>query len=146
MLRNPIVLYCAALWLVACSESTSIQGTPVAQRQLARIDAMPSLPQPLEIIDWYTLSQTYDSTVYDFDATGEHWPLVWWDSTGRNFDQPTVGLYTAMGDARQGIHHHQGMFHESLATMGGVLGSTLVGIDKSLQKRLNYVCMLRNYF
>src|SRR3546814_15784738 len=112
MLRNSIVLYCAAIWLVACSDSVPIQGTPVAQRQLARIDAMPSLPQPLEIIDWHALAQAYDSTVYDFDAKGDHWPLVWWDSTGRNFDQPVVGLYTAMGDARQGANRHQGLFHE----------------------------------
>src|SRR3546814_10697809 len=63
MLRNSIVLYCAAIWLVACSDSVPIQGTPVAQRQLARIDAMPSLPQPLEIIDWHALAQAYDSTV-----------------------------------------------------------------------------------
>lgn len=118
----------------------------MAQQQLARIDAMPSLPQPLDIIDWHTLAQAYDSTVYDFNATGNHWPLVWWDSTGRNFDQPIVGLYTAMGDARQGTHHHRGMFHESLATMGGVLGGTLVGIDKSHQDGQNYVGMLRNYF
>jgi len=146
MLRNLIVLSCIAIGLGACSESTSIQGTPVAQQQLARIDAMPSLPQPLEVIDWHGLARAYDSTVYDFDATGAHWPLVWWDSTRRNFDQPVVGLYTAMGDARQGAHHHRGMFHESLATMGGVLGATLVGIDKRHQNGLNYVSMLRNYF
>lgn len=146
MLRNLIVLSCAAIGLGACSESTSIQGTPVAQQQLARIDAMPSLPQPLEVIDWHGLARAYDSTVYDFNATGAHWPLVWWDSTRRNFDQPVIGLYTAMGDARQGAHNHNGMFHESLATMGGVLGATLMGIDKRHQDGLNYVGMLRNYF
>ena len=37
------------------------------------------------------------------------------------------------------------MFHEALATMGAVMGATLVGIDKS-QGNLNYVGMLKNYF
>src|SRR3546814_11715688 len=84
MLRNSIVLYCAAIWLVACSDSVPIQGTPVAQRLLARIDAMQSLPQPLEIIDCHALAQAYDSTVYDFVTMVAHWPLVWWDSMRRS--------------------------------------------------------------
>lgn len=134
------------LLATACSEKPTIKGNPVQQRTLTRVDAMPSLPQPLEIIDWYNLARAYDSTVYDFDAKGEYWPLVWIDSTGKNFDQPTLGLYTAMADARQGLHNNKGMFHESLATMGGVLGATLVGIDKQQQGGYNYVGMLRNYF
>ncbi|SFC77778.1 hypothetical protein SAMN05421747_12511 [Parapedobacter composti] len=146
MLKHLTYLLLATSLLAACKHTSEINGTPVAQRQLARIDAMPELPQPLEIIDWHGLAEAYDSIVYDFNARGDHWPLIWWDSTGRNFEQPTVGIYTAMGDARQGPHNHNGMFHESLATMGGVLGATLVGIDKSRQNGLNYVGMLRNYF
>ncbi len=131
---------------ISCKQGPTVRGIPVPQQSLARVDSMADLPQPLHIIDWLALSQRYDSTVYDFKATGKHWPLVWWDSTGKNFDQPVVGLYTAMGDARQGPQNNNGMFHESLATMGGVLGATLVGIDKSNQDGLNYVGMLKNYF
>ncbi|RFS27065.1 hypothetical protein DVR12_04235 [Chitinophaga silvatica] len=107
---------------------------------------MPELPQPLQIIDWYTLARQFDSTAYDFNATGPHWPVVWWDSSKHNFSQPVVGLYTAMDDQRQGPAHNKGMFHESLATMGATLGATLVGIDKSNQQGLDYVSMLKNYF
>ncbi len=146
MLRNILYLLIPSLWLTACSESTLIQGTPVDQRHLSRIDAMADLPQPLQVIDWHALAKAYDSTVYDFNAQGEYWPLVWMDSTNKNFDQPTLGLYTAMGDARQGLKNNKGMFHESLATMGGVLGATLVGVDKQQQNGMNYVGMLRNYF
>ncbi len=38
------------------------------------------------------------------------------------------------------------MFHEALASMGAILGASLVGIDKSHQRDLNYVGMLKNYF
>ncbi|KAA2243907.1 hypothetical protein F0L74_14245 [Chitinophaga agrisoli] len=106
---------------------------------------MSSLPHPLQIIDWYAMARSFDSTVFDFNATGAHWPLVWWDSSGHNFPQPVVGLYTALDDQRQGTHN-KGMFHEALATMGATLGATLTGVDKTRQQGLNYVGMLKNYF
>lgn len=144
---NTYLIWVTVFFLaVSCKQLPDYEGIPVEQQVLARVDAMPELPQPLHIIDWHGLSRQYDSTVYDFNVQGDYWPLVWIDSTGRNFDQPVVGLYTAMGDVRQGVQSHKGMFHESLATMGGVLGATLVGIDKSSQNGLNYVSMLKNYF
>lgn len=118
-------------------------AVPVVQQQLSRIDSMADIPQPLQIIDWYAMARKFDSTVYDFHAQGEHWPLVWWDSSMHNYPQPVVGLFTALDDQRQGTHN-KGMFHEALATMGATLGATLTGVDKS--KGLNYVGMLKNYF
>jgi hypothetical protein len=106
---------------------------------------MAGIPQPLRIIDWHAMARRFDSTVYDFNAKGPHWPLVWWDSSRRNFPQDVVGLYTAMDDQRQGIHN-KGMFHEALATMGATLGASLNGVDKQQQQGLNYVGMLKNYF
>ena len=41
---------------------------------------------------------------------------------------------------------NNGVFHESLNSLGSVLGATLVGIDKSNQDELNYVEMVQNYF
>lgn len=118
----------------------------VKQVQIARVKEMANLPQPLNIIDWRTMALRFDSTVYDFKAKGEYWPLVWMDSTRKNFDQPVLGMYTAIGDVRQGPGNNNGMFHEALANMGAVLGASLVGIDKSNQQGLNYVSMLKNYF
>ena len=118
----------------------------VKQVNISRVDAMANLPQPLQIIDWKAMALKFDRTVYDFNAKGKYWPMVWIDSTGKNFKEPTLGMYTAVGDVRQGLQHNKGMFHEALANMGGVLGATLVGIDKSKQQGLNYVGMLRNYF
>ncbi|WP_316839374.1 hypothetical protein [Pedobacter gandavensis] len=118
----------------------------VKQVPIARVEEMANLPQPLKIIDWRQMALRFDSVVYDFKATGQYWPLVWMDSTRKNFDQPVMGMYTAIGDVRQGPAHNKGMFHEALANMGAVLGASLVGIDKSNQEGLNYVAMLKNYF
>ncbi|HEY9258329.1 hypothetical protein [Chitinophaga sp.] len=135
-------LVCCLIWM-ACKMPAP---QPVVQQHLTRLDSMADVPQPLQIIDWYALARQFDSTAYNFNTTGPHWPLVWWDSSRHNFDQPVVGLYTAMDDQRQGPAHHKGIFHEALATMGATLGATLVGVDKSRQQGLNYVAMVKNYF
>lgn len=117
----------------------------VKQLNIPRVDKMADLPEPLKIIDWHKMSLDFDRTIYDFQAQGAYWPMVWIDSTGKNFNQPVVGMYTAVGDVRQG-KNNKGMFHEALASMGSILGATLVGIDKSDQQGRNYVAMLKNYF
>ncbi|UKT62789.1 hypothetical protein [Pedobacter mucosus] len=118
----------------------------VKQINLKRVDEMANLPQPLNIIDWKLMAQNFDKTIYDFNAKGKYWPMVWMDSTNKNFAQPVMGIYTAVGDVRQGKQNNKGMFHEALANMGSVLGASLIGLDKSNQKGLNYVSMLKNYF
>jgi len=135
--------FIVSLIVLGCKQKSS---TPQTQVTIARIDSMAAMPQPLEIIDWHKMALRFDSTVYDFNAQGAYWPLIWWDSTGKNFPQPVVALYTAIGDARQGLQHNKGMFHEALGSMGAVLGATLAGIDKSHQRGLDYVAMLKNYY
>lgn len=121
-----------------------LNGTAqVKQQKIARVDQMPYLPQPLQIIDYKKLAIQFDSTVYDFNAKGKFWPMVWIDSTKKNFPQNVIGMYTAVADVRQGTNN-KGMFHEALATMGATMGASLVGIDKS--KLRNYVGMLKNYY
>ncbi|UAY53606.1 glycoside hydrolase family protein [Ferruginibacter albus] len=116
----------------------------VAQQELATVNKMPDLPKPFKIIDYKKLALDFDKTVFDFNAKEKFYPLVWIDSSNKNFPQPVVGMYTAIGDARQGPQNNKGMFHEGLATMGATLGATLVGIDKT--KGINYAQMLINYF
>jgi len=135
-----ITLTC--LTLIFCS---LISVAQVKQQKISRVEQMPALPQPLQIIDYKELSIKFDETVYDFNAKGKFWPLVWVDSSKKNFPQNVVGLYTALADVRQGTNN-KGMFHEALATMGAVMGATLVGIDKRNQQGLDYVGMLKNYF
>lgn len=128
--------------------STYFGTTTYAQvkpKSIQRVEQMANVPKPLQIIDYKKLALRFDSTIYDFNAKGKFWPMIWLDSSMKNFPQTVVGLYTALGDIRQGTNN-KGMFHEALATMGAVMGATLVGIDKSNQKGLDYVGMLKNYF
>lgn len=133
----------AGICLLALSLNANAQ---VKQQNIPRVDQMADVPKPFQIIDYNKLAHDFDKTVFDFDAKGKFWPLVWIDKSQKNYPQDVVGMYTAIGDVRQGAEHNDGMFHESLASMGATLGATLVGIDKTNQKNLNYVAMLKNYF
>lgn len=133
------------LYAIIFISSWNFAHAQVKQLKLSRVEEMANLPQPLKIIDWKLMAQNFDKTVYDFNAKGEYWPMIWMDSTRKNFDQPVMGIYTAVGDVRQG-KNNKGMFHEALANMGAVMGASLVGIDKSKQNGVNYAAMLKNYF
>ncbi|WP_216663685.1 MULTISPECIES: hypothetical protein [unclassified Lentimicrobium] len=147
MNRITSVFMLMALFLSSCNTVTTFEEAhPVAQKSILRIEQMPNLPLPFKIIDFNQLAKDYDAKVYDTNQTGKYWPLVWKDNSRKNFDQETFGIYTAMGDVRQGPENYEGIFHESLASMGSVLGASLVGIDKSNQNGENYVAMLKNYF
>lgn len=148
---NILKLFFACLLFAACHQSVRVsvqqpENVSVKQQDLSRVNLMPDLPKPFKIIDYRRLALKFDSTIYDFNARGEFWPMVWKDSTNKNFPQTVVGLYTAIGDVRQGPKNNKGMFHEALGVMGAVMSATLVGIDKSNQQNLNYVGMLKNYF
>ncbi|MDD7886340.1 hypothetical protein [Flavivirga sp. 57AJ16] len=143
-----MVILIVGLVFYSCKTEPSkfIMENPINQIQLSRIDSMPNLPRPFKIMDFKNLTKGFDSLVFDETQTGDYWPLIWKDDSRKNFDQETFGIFTAMGDLRQGANHNNGIFHESLATIGAVFGATLVGIDKSNQNGKNYVSMLKNYF
>ncbi len=145
---NVLILVVVSLFSHSCGEITPqfTKENPVSQKNIKRVDSMPNLPKPFKIIDFNQLAKDYDAKVYDFNQTEKYWPLVWKDNSRRNFDQETLGMYTALGDVRQGPENYKGIFHESLATIGSVLGASMVGIDKSNQNSENYVSMLKNYF
>jgi hypothetical protein len=142
-----IVLFlCISLSSCNTTQSTIAVVPAVKQESIQRISDMPNFPKPFKILDFNQLAKDYDAKVYDVNQTGKYWPLIWKDDSRKNFDQETFGIYTAMGDVRQGVEHHKGIFHESLASIGSVMGASLVGIDKSNQKGKNYVGMLKNYY
>jgi len=99
---------------------------PVGQIKLERIDSIPNLPKPFKVMDFEGLAKGFDSLVFDETQTGKYWPLIWDDNSRKNFDQETFGIYTAMGDLRQGPEHYDGIFHESLASIGSVFGETTI--------------------
>ena len=129
--------------LYSCSPQT---WEPVAQISLPRIDQMSELPQPLKIIDWKKKAIRFDSLVFNFKNNALYGSFIWLDSARRNFDQVTFGLYTVIGDARQGPKNNNGEFHEALTSLNSLLSAGLMKIDKTRQNGFNYVKMAQNYF
>lgn len=136
-----------ALALLAGLFSCSTQlGEPVVQTSLLRIEQMPDMPQPLKIIDWKKKTMQFDSLVYNFNPNDAYEPLIWLDSSRRNIDQVTYGLYTVIGDVRQGPGNNNGEFHEALTSYNSLISAGLMGIDKTNQHGFNYAKMSQNYF
>lgn len=132
--------------LIAVSSCSQRISNPVIQTALPRIDQMPALPQPLKIIDWKNKAIQFDSLVYNFNNQASYGSLIWLDSSRRNIDQVTYGLYTVIGDARQGPGKNNGEFHEALTSLNSLLSAGLLGIDKTNQHGFNFVKMAQNYF
>jgi hypothetical protein len=118
---------------------------PVAQAVVDRIALMPDLPAPYKMTDWYEKAHHFDQYVFNLALKGEYLPFIWIDSAQRNFPQNTFGMFTVIGDIRQGPKGNK-EFHEALCAMGSILSAGLVGIDKTNQDGYNYVKMTQNYF
>jgi hypothetical protein len=136
-----IFIGCALLLLaIGCEKNERVDQT-----KIDRISMMPDQPSPYKMIDWFEKAHNFDQYVFNLDLKGDYVPFIWWDSARRNFPERTFGMYTAIGDVRQG-NRGSTEFHEALASMGSLLGAGLVGIDKTDQNGLNYVKMIQNYF
>ena len=131
----------------ACKKSETLDlGNAVVQSSIARVDSMPNMPKNYKILDWNSRAHAFDEYLFDWNNQDTLGPLIWLDNSKRNIDQPTFGLYTALGDLRQGAKANNGEFHESLNSLAALLGAGLVGIDKTDQDGYNYVKMVQNYF
>lgn len=121
------------------------EAKKVDQVSIDRIAGMPSQPHPYKMMDWYEKAHNFDQYVFNLDLKGEHLPFIWADDSKRNIPQNTFGMFTAIGDVRQGPKGNK-EFHEALCSMGSLLGAGLVGIDKTNQNGSNYVKMVQSYF
>lgn len=144
LLTNKGLLPWLVLWNVMLIPGCS-QPEPIKQTSIARVERMPNLPEPFKMLDWAGQARQFDQYVFNTGLKGEYMPFIWLDSARRNSDQVLFGLYTAIGDIRQGPKGSP-EFHEALCTMGSVLGAGLVGIDKTHQHGNNYVKMTQGYF
>ncbi len=144
-MKSRYIMIAAAL-LAAASCAPRYAGEPVPQKNIDKVETMPSLPQPYAILDWHQKALDFDAFAFDFDNPAPCGPVIWWDDAGRNTGNRTFGLYTAMNDARQGADVNNGEFHESLNTLHCLLGAGLNGIDKRDQNGHNWVKMSQNYF
>jgi hypothetical protein len=129
------------LFISSCQPKEQV----IDQVVIERIALMPDQPSPYKMTDWHEKALNYDQYVFNTDLKGEHLPFLWIDSAKRNINQNTFGIYTVIGDVRQGLNGSR-EFHEALCSMGSLLSAGLVGIDKTNQNGLNYVKMTQNYF
>lgn len=136
-----IKFFIVVLLLSACQSKQE----RVSQIVINRIAIMPNQPEPFKMMDWYEKALNYDQYVFNTNLVGEDLPFIWIDSAQRNFARNTFGIYTVIGDVRQGSKGSK-EFHEALCSMGSLLSAGLVGIDKTNQNGFNYVKMTQNYF
>lgn len=122
------------------------QNESVEQVQISRVQTMPFFPEPYKMLNWKEVAINFDQYVFDHNVKGDYLPLIWLDHSQRNFPQKTFGLYTAIGDVRQGNNANGGEFHEAIGGLGAIMSAGLVGIDKTNQQGYNYVKMAQNYF
>ncbi len=144
-----IILLSFTAFICSC-KTPDTSALPISkglqQVEVARINEMPDMPTPYKMKDWKQIAVDFDQYVYDFDQRGQYLPLIWIDSSKRNFSQNTFGIYTAIGDIREGPLVNNGENHEAIGALGSIFGATLVGIDKSNQHGYNFVEMSKNYF
>jgi len=131
--------------MILISLSSCATHERVEQVTIDRIALMPDQPAPYKMTDWYEKAHHFDQYVFNLDLKGAFLPFIWIDSAQRNFPQNTFGMYTVIGDVRQGLNGSK-EFHEALCSMGSVMGAGLVGIDKTNQNGFNYARMTQNYF
>jgi intracellular sulfur oxidation DsrE/DsrF family protein len=141
-----VILFCISLFLSCTNREDEYYGDKIEQVAIHRVEAMPNLPQPYQMMDWKAKAKAFDRFIFDWNNKSEIGPLIWLDDNRRNVDQTTFGLYTAIKDIRQGKNVNNGEFHESLNSLAAILGAGLVGIDKTNQEGYNYVKMVQNYF
>lgn len=123
---------------VACEQSNENNLIVKYQKEITRISQFSSeLPENYEIIDFKSKALAYDSLVFDFNATGTFFPLIWSDNTYNGY-----GISAYIGDYRNGMDGSQ----EAVTSLAAVLSSSLLGIDKSNQNGQNFVQPLNIYF
>src|SRR5438093_1019224 len=125
--------------LMLCQSANA--GTPTTQLAIERVEPMPNLPEPFKLKDFRAVARGYDKLVFNFDATGEHLPLIWWDDTKINLPIRTFGLPSYVG----GNQKRGGDDHEAITTIGAVLGASVAGINKSTGEH-DWVEMCEAYF
>ncbi|MEX0981525.1 MAG: hypothetical protein WD577_10140 [Bacteroidales bacterium] len=140
------LLYISMLSLLLLAFSCGNHTDVLEQTMLDKVEEMPEHPAPYNMIDWLEKSRNFDDIVFSQPHGTKESSLLWFDNAGRNFSQGTFGIYTVIGDVRQGPDVNNGEFHEAINSLGALMSAGLVGIDKRDQHGHNYVKMVQNYF
>ncbi|MBA4053514.1 MAG: laminin G [Marivirga sp.] len=102
---------------------------------------MPNLPSPYIMRDWNQVALKYDALVFSTTAVGQYLPLIHIKPNGLNYPelQPIL-MDTYVGSESAGNQA------ESINIIPALVGSTLVGIDKSSQNGINWVLKAKEFF
>jgi hypothetical protein len=137
--KQIIFFFIAFLWVGLYPGLGQLQVT------IPKIEQMPAMPQPYKMLDWHEKALSFDKVVYDFQQTDVYRRFIWLDDSQHNLPQQTYGIYTVIGDVRQGPGRNT-EFHEAVCSLGSLMGAGLVGIDKTSQNGFNFVKMAQNYY
>lgn len=121
----------------------SFSQTKVLQLDVELVKSMPDLPTPYKMKDWKLITKKQDSLLYDFNAKGSFLPLIWWDTNKVNFPIKSFGLPSYVGSLNS---LQKETHYEALPVIGSVLGSSLVGIDKSNYNSNDFVTMCKQFY
>lgn len=116
-----------------------------SQLPISRIDLLPKAPTTYQMRDWRDVAHDFDALAFDVNAFGQFLPLVKIDNSPVSSSlQKAFGFAAYVGDPRTFGETGEPV-HEAISTLAAVLGSTLVGIDKSAGPN-NWVSMTREYY
>jgi hypothetical protein len=132
---------------ISCTVLFLLATTAYSQSQLSirGIDLLPNAPSTYLMRDWRTVATNFDNLAFNTTATGQYLPLVKIDNSPQSSQlQQSFGLAAYVGDPRTFGETGEPV-HEAITSLAAVLGSTLVGIDKSAGQH-NWVSMTREYY
>jgi hypothetical protein len=136
---------CYALLALAIALTPLTSMAAGRQLSLAAIDLLPNAPTTYQMRDWHKTATDFDTLAFDTTATGPYLPLVRIDNTPVSPQlQKSFGLAAYVGETRTFGETGEPV-HEAVASLGAVLGGTLVGIDKSTGPN-NWVAMSCDYY
>src|SRR5688572_4798048 len=125
--RYLVVVLVLGQFCIMAVARASRPPAPTTQEAIDRVELMPNRPEPFKLKDFKAIARGCDKLLFDFNARGQYLPLIWWDDTHVNTPMRGFGFPSFVGRPDQ----NGGMNHESITTMGALLGATIAGIDKS---------------
>lgn len=138
------------LLLVMLSFATTMAAAPMPMHQLEipALDAFPQHPRPYAYMDWKQRALEFDTLIYNrsnvdsIDKNGKrdglHFSTILSDDSHQAVDYSVHNIAAYYGSDRIQTHGRQ----EAINLIAGVVGSSLLGIDKSNQNNTNYVINL----
>jgi len=131
--------------LTALAPGSLVWAAAGRQLSLGAVDLLPNAPSTYAMRDWHQTAIDFDSLAFNPAATGQYLPLVKIDNSPVSPQlTQSFGLAAYVGETR--IFGETGEpVHEAVASLGAVLGGTLVGVDKSAGQ-YNWVNMSREYY